>query len=135
MSENEQGLRIPPTQTILESARLRIIAVAGIVGAVKLRTWKVGKALGVTIELPDGAIRSGFARWDDSAEVRARNPLHGGVWRIDSGNIHARGMTMREAVEDFALCMARYSREILAEEVCCGDPLTAFAPGTPVLRG
>ena len=81
------------------------------IGKVNLRAWRLGKAsdkLGVSIELPDGPIRSGLARWDDSPEVLARKPDHGGVWRIDSGIIHARGMTMREAVHDFAHCMVRY---------------------------
>lgn len=117
MSESAQ-VRMPPIQTILECARLREVEIPG-VGAVKLRTWKLGKApdkLGVTVELPDGPIRSGLARWDDSPEV-ARRAGHGGVWWIDSGNIHARGETMREAVQDFASCMVRYDREILDEGV------------------
>ena len=108
VTARRRGLPADPDD-LLQAARLRTIAVPGIVGPVKLRTWQVGKeTLVVTVELPSGPIRSGLARWDDTPETLARQPLHGGVWRIDSGKIHARGMTMREAVEDFALCMARY---------------------------
>ena len=131
-----ETVSMPPLQTILECARPQEIEIPDI-GAVRLRTWKLGKApdkLGVTVEIPDGAIRSGLARWDDSPEVLARKPEHGGVWRIDSGITHARGMTIREAVHDFAHCMVRYGEMLDEDEVESGDPLTAFGPGTPVLR-